>query len=144
MPSEYPITDMLIFPLDQQPGKLTLLSNRDHLLRRFGQLGLLDLDSGSAAPSTVRAEADRFYFVILGNVDFSLVDLREHSPSRGQHVDLTLQASEPRGVLVPFGVACALTATSAARVVELSTHSEDHPLDRDIPADELAQYSVAQ
>lgn len=144
MPSEYPIRDVLLFPLKEQPGKLVLLSNRDHLLRRFGQLALLDLTAGSAPPSTVRAEADRFYFVISGSVGFSLVDLRQHSPSRGQPVELALRADDPHGVLVPFGVACALTADAAARVVELSTHSEDHPMDRDVPAGELAQYSAAQ
>lgn len=144
MSSAYPIADMLVFPLEQGAGKLQLLSNREHLLRRFGQLTLLELDPASTLPSSVRSEADRFYFVISGAASFALVDLREHSPSRGQHAVFLLTADSPQGLLVPFGVARAISATLRARLIELSTHSEDHPNDRILASDELARYLAPQ
>lgn len=144
MPSEYPIADMLVFPLKQHHGKLTLLSNRDHLLRRFGQLTLIDLASGEKREASVRAEADRFFFIIAGSATIDLIDLRDQSPSRGKHAEVNLSYEEPCGVLVPFGVACTVTAANSARLIELSTHSEDHPSDRTLADDELAQYIAAQ
>ena len=144
MPSEFPIHDMLVFPLHPSSGPLTLLRNRDHLLRRFGQLDLIDLDAGEQTEATLRGEADRFYFCIQGRVTVTLLDLREHSPSLGAQARLTLDAKQPQGLLAPFGVACSLAAETDARLVLLSTHSEEHPQDRVACAEELGQFAGLQ
>lgn len=135
--SKFLIADMFVFPLRPESGHLTLLRNSDHLLRRFGQLDLLDLSAGQQTEYIVRAEADRFLFPIAGEVSVTLVDLRQHSPSRGIQTTVSLNTKEPQGVLVPFGVACSLACAQAARLVQLSTHSESHAGDRIVTPDEL-------
>ncbi len=144
MPSEYAIADMHVFPLQRQQGQLTLLRNSDHLLRRFGQLDVIDIKAGQQTDYTVRAEADRFLFVMDGAAELSLFDMRTQSPSNGERVALSLKAHDPKGVLVPFGVACMLAASADARVISLSTHSETHTQDSSLNQDELDKYIRAQ
>jgi len=132
----YPIADMHIFPLALAAGRLTLLRNSDHLLRRFGQLDLLEIAAGQRLDLPVRGEADCFLFPVSGAVNAALLDLRPSSPSQGAKVAVALSADEPKGLLVPFGVACSLQAESQAVLIQLSTHSEAHSADRAISADE--------
>lgn len=144
MPSKYPIADMHKFPLGRKAGRLVLLREADHLLRRFGQLEILDLAPGERTDFTLRSEADRFLFPADGSVTATLLDLRETSPSKNARAEFALSASDPHGLLVPFGVACSLSATEAARLIVLSTHSASHPDDRSITADEIARLPAAQ
>jgi hypothetical protein len=144
MPSEYAIADMHVFPLQRQQGQLTLLRNSDHLLRRFGQLDVIDIKNGEQTDYTVRAEADRFLFIIDGAAELSLFDMRAQSPSNGTRVALSLTSDEPKGVLVPFGVAYMLYATADTRLISLSTHSESHTHDTSLHQDELEKYIRAQ
>jgi hypothetical protein len=72
------------------------------------------------------------------------VDLRESSPTRRARAAVGLDAADPHGVLVPFGVACTLRSTRAARLVLLSTHSETHAEDRTPSSDELQKYAAIQ
>lgn len=129
MPADTPITDLLVLPLQPEEGGLTLLSNQQHLLRRFGQLQLLELAPGQRSAASLKGEADRFYFVIAGEARIALEDLREHSPSRGAKDEVTLAAEQPQGLLAPFGVAVRLSSERGARVIVVSTHSEAHPAD---------------
>lgn len=144
MPSQYPIADMHVFPLTRAAGRLTLLRETDHLLRRFGLLELIDLVAGDGTEFTLRAEADRFLFSLSGSAIVSLLDLRETSPSNGERAEFILDADNPQGLLVPFGVACSLEAKSPARLILLSTHSESHPEDRIAAFDELGTYTASQ
>lgn len=144
MPSEYPIADMFLFPLTRETGRLRLLRETDHLLRRFGQLELLDLAADEQTEYTLRAEADRFLFPISGSTSVRMLDLRETSPSKSMRAEFTLVSAEPQGLLVPFGVACSLAAKAASRLIILSTHSESHPEDRTASSDELAKYTASQ
>lgn len=138
------ISDMHIFPLNVLAGRWTLLRNTDHLLRRFGQLDLLDLAAGSETEFELRAEADRFLSAINGRVQARLLDLRAGSPSLGVSINLSLDANDPHGLLVPFGVACSIYTETEARLIVLSTHSEHHPEDRIATPDELQKYSAIQ
>lgn len=124
------INDLLVFPLSPGEDGLSLLSNQQHLLRRFGQLHLLDLAAGHQGAATLKGEADRFYFVLAGEMTAALEDRRQHSPSLGVQVEIPLNAEQPQGLLVPFGVALRLTSEQGARVIVVSTHSEPHPEDR--------------
>jgi hypothetical protein len=134
---QQPISDMHIFPLTREDDRLILLREVDHLLRRFGQLEVLDLAAGSKTEFTLRAEADRFFFAIEGNCRVELIDLREASPTRDARASLALAAADPHGLLVPFGVACSLQAEASCRLVALSTHSQPHPRDRAAAPGEL-------
>jgi hypothetical protein len=144
MSANYPIADMHVFPLRLDAGRLVLLREADHLLRRFGQLELLDLAAGAQTEFQLRAEADRFFFVIAGRAALHLLDLRAGSPSHGAQVTVPLDGKKPQGVLVPFGVACGANAELDSRLIVLSTHSETHPDDRLATADELQKYAAIQ
>ncbi len=135
---------MHVFPLRVTAGRLVLLREADHLLRRFGQLELLDLAAGTQTEFELRAEADRFLFVIAGRVALRLLDLRDGSPSHGAHVSVLLDESKPQGLLLPFGVACGMVAELDSRLIILSTHSEAHLADRVATADELQKYAAIQ
>lgn len=135
---------MHVFPLTEDTGRLTLLREVDHLLRRFGQLDLVDLATNQKTDFTMRAEADRFIFPINGSVNVQMIDLRSSSPSNGVRTNILLDSANPQGLLVPFGVACSLETRAAARVLVLSTHSESHPEDRTPDNDELEKYTASQ
>ncbi len=144
MKPEYPIADMVVFPLKRDLGRLILMREADHLLRRFGQLELVDLKENEQTEFTARAEADRFLFPIHGSATVLLIDLREHSPSKGKRAEILFDAGDPHGLLVPFGVACSLDAKSAAQLVIVSTHSSAHLEDGSFSYGELAQYIAPQ
>lgn len=135
---------MYVFPLDRAGGRLLLLREQDHLLRRFGQLELIDLAAGAQSEFEIRSEADRFFFPVNGRCRAHLLDLRQGSPSHGAHTTVPLDESEPNGVLVPFGVACSVYAELDCRIIILSTHSEAHTDDRLATADELQKYASIQ
>lgn len=136
MAQAQPISDMHVFALRREDGHLVLLSESDHLLRRFGQLEVIDLAAGTQSDFQLRGEADRFLFAIEGDCRVELIDLREASPTRGARASLALAAAAPQGVLVPFGVACRLQADAACRLVALATHGQPHPGDRNgVPAE---------
>jgi dTDP-4-dehydrorhamnose 3,5-epimerase-like enzyme len=123
MPSPNPIADVYCFALEPFKGGLTLLNDNQHLLRRFGQLKLRDLAAGQAQQIAFNEEADHFCFAIDGAVTVSLEDGRPGSPSEGARMETALEAGEPKGLLVPFGVACTVVSEEGARLLLLSTHA---------------------
>jgi len=141
---KYPISDMHVFDLSQAGESLTLLREKDHLLRRFGQLDLLELSPNEKTDFILRAEADCFLFSINGAVAVTMVDLRSTSPTHGGRANISLDIAKPQGLLVPFGVACSLEARGAARLIVLSTHSESHPEDRNLTYDKLEKLTASQ
>jgi hypothetical protein len=143
MPS-FTISDMHVFPLTVSGTRWTLLREKDHLLRRFGQLDLLDLTAAQETDFELRAEADCFLFAINGRAEARLLDLRPNSPSLGSRVTVVLDTEDPQGLLLPFGVACALYAVTDARLIILSTHSDVHSEDRKATAEELQTYAALQ
>lgn len=144
VPADFPISDMYVFPLQRSERGVVLLREADHLLRRFGQLEIVDLKAGEQTDFALRSEADRFIFPISGLAIAELLDLRQASPSRGVRTRVTLDASSPQGLLAPFGVALSLRSESGTRVALLSTHSEAHPEDRSPTSDELQKYTAIQ
>jgi hypothetical protein len=142
--NKYPISDMHVFDLTLTGGILTFLREKDHLLRRFGQLDLLDLSPNEKTDFTLRAEADRFFFPINGAVTVNMIDLRCESPTHGGRTNISFDSAKPQGLLVPFGVACSLEVKAAARLIILSTHAESHPEDRNPSHDELEKYTTSQ
>jgi hypothetical protein len=132
MADSLPISDLHIFPLSRQDGRLVILHDTDHLLRRFGVLETLSLEPGASTPFNLRAEADQILAPLDGAVDLSLMDMRVESPSHGARAEITLSAADPQGLLLPFGVACRMLSADGARLLRLSTHSAAHASDRDL------------
>jgi hypothetical protein len=125
MQSPNPISDVYLFDLGQSEGRLTLLSEHQHLLRRFGQLELVDIAPGQRIEAPAPAETDRFCFVLDGVVVAHLEDQRGQSPSQGASMDVALEASQPRGLLMPFGVGASIHSEAGARLLMLSTYAPE-------------------
>ena len=125
MQSRNPISDVYLFDLGQSEGRLTLLSEHQHLLRRFGQLELVDIAPGQGMEAPALVETDRFCFVLDGAVVAHLEDQRGQSPSQGASMDVALDASQPRGLLMPFGVSANIHSEAGARLLMLSTHAPE-------------------
>jgi hypothetical protein len=137
MAGSLPISDMHLFPLSRQDGRLSILRDTDHLLRRFGVLETLSLEPGASPLFHLRAEADQILAPLDGAVDLSLIDMRAESPSHGVRGEVTLSAANPHGLLLPFGVACRMVSADGARLLRLSTHSAAHAGDRDLADGDL-------
>ena len=137
MPGPFPISDLYLYPLELQDGRLVILHEDQHVLRRFGSLEQVSLDAGATTPFTVRAEADQIWTPLSGQVFAMLVDLRPASPSHGERLEMILDAADPQGLLVPFGVAARLDSPQGASLLWLSTHAAAHPEDRVLQPSEL-------
>ncbi|MEJ2757912.1 MAG: hypothetical protein P8046_05455, partial [Anaerolineales bacterium] len=88
MKTDFDITDMMLINLASNGHLLTVVSEHDPLLRRFGQVDVVNLDP--AHPLTLqRKKADEVWTVLEGNALFTLVDRREDSPTFGGQVALT-------------------------------------------------------
>jgi len=124
MKTNFAIADMLLVDLQPNGSLLTIVSEHDPLLRRFGQVDVVSLAPGH--PLTVlRSKADEVWTILEGQATFSLTDRREDSPTFGQQATLTLDSQAPQAVLVPFGTECRVEAESAARLLRLTTHADD-------------------
>lgn len=139
MAASLPISDMYLFPLKREDGRLVILREQDHLLRRFGVLETQSLEPGASTGFGLRAEADQILAPLDGAVDLSLVDLRSASPSHGARVEISLTAVEPQALLLPFGVACRLSSSQGARLLRLSTHSATHAEDAELAEGDLPE-----
>lgn len=142
MQNPHNLPDMHIFSLKGSGGRLELLRNSDHLLRRFGQLEMLHLQAGESRGPYLRAVADEIIFIIEGALQVALLDRREGSPSRGRAVRLQLNAAEPQGLLIPFGVLRSFETDKSARLLRLSTHLEEEDeslaIDEELHSEDLA------
>jgi len=133
------IPDVFLFDVESKDGRLILLRDDDHLLRRFGLLEFRELSSGENTPFTLRAVADEVWSVIKGEASLSLIDRREGSPTKNHVMKLTLSGEEPQSVLVPFGLAFSFTAIEDAQMVRLATHQDQaHSQDETLSYEEFA------
>jgi hypothetical protein len=137
MADSLPISDMHLFPLSRRDGRLIILREQDHLLRRFGVLETLSLEPGASTPFNLRAEADQILAPLDGAVDLSLIDMRVESPSHDTRLEIKLSAADSYGLLLPFGVACRMFSADGTRLLRLSTHSAAHAGDRDLADGDL-------
>lgn len=123
------INDLAVQALEWRGGILTVVSENDPLLRRFGQCDYVRLNAGDTL-EILRQQADEVWAVIVGEAEARLEDRREDSPSYQAVQALELEETLPKAVLVPFGVRCRMTASTDAVLIRLTTHE-----DRDNPED---------
>lgn len=133
MKTNFAIADLAVMELTPRGSVLTVLSENDPLLRRFGQVDVVALD-GSAPQTILRKKADEVWTVLEGEAHFSLVDHREDSPSFQQKVTVVLKAQSPQVLLIPFGVLGQVMSDTQTRCLRLTTHADTTHPDDQIPA----------
>jgi hypothetical protein len=132
MDREYEISDMYVADLKWQEGVLTVIKESDHLLRRFGQVDIVNLAPESKL-EICRDEADEIWALVSGKVLLLMEDQRKDSPSFGRLVELEISQDAPKAVLVPFGVTCKVSSTRGAILLRTGTHQDGtHPSDRSL------------
>lgn len=102
----------------------TLLSEAQHLLRRFGTLELVQIDEGAEEAYRVRGEADEILVPIKGATRLEALDLREGSPTQSYAMHIDLSQKDGDAILVPFGVAYRLSTDPSAEVLRVASHRE--------------------
>ena len=125
------INDMAVQALEWRGGFMTVVSENDPLLRRFGQCDYVRMKAEETLV-ILRKQADEVWAVITGQADVRMEDRREESPSYQAVQTLELDGDLPKAVLVPFGVRCRITARTEAVLIRLTTH-----VDSDIPEDQI-------
>ena len=125
MQNQYQIADLHLFPVQRSEGRWNLLTDSDHLLRRFGKLEFFSLKEKQFSSFEAREEADEICFVLHGELAVSMTDLREDSPSYKVEIEIALSAEEPKGLLIPFGVAYSLSTSVGADLLRVSSHQQE-------------------
>lgn len=126
------INDMAVQALEWRGGILTVVSDSDPLLRRFGQCDYVRMGAGETI-EVLRQQADEVWALIAGTADARLKDQREESPSYQAIQTFELDGDLPKAVLVPFGVRCRITTRSEAVLIRLTTHEDSEDSDDLVP-----------
>ncbi len=132
------IHDLFIRPLSEssEPGlrRLPVLSDHDHLLRRFGSCEAISLEADATTGLRLRSVSDEIWALMEGSVEFVWHDLRPGSPTRERWDRLV--ASEPTLVLAPFGVAFGMRGLAERSwLLRIATHADAAPEDAEFPWD---------
>lgn len=139
MNTDTKISGVRIFPIGIEKDRMIFLKDEDHLLRRFGQAEVRQVSKQDSEYFTLRAVADEIWALLEGNAQIVLIDRRAKSPTEDQVVKLRLAAEEPRGILIPPGVAYAIYAKDPARLMRICTHADgSHVDDQVLPAKDFS------
>ena len=117
------ISDAVMISLSKSEGKLSVLKESDHLLRRFGQVDVLFVEDGGMI-SVHREAADEIWSVISGSAVFELEDRRDGSPTEGETDLIKMSDEAPRALLIPFGVAFQIASENQGVLIRISTHED--------------------
>lgn len=139
MQNQATISGLTIFQVKQEKDHQILISDSDHLLRRFGQLDLIHLNKDQKYEYRQRKIADEIIFVDQGNLKLEVLDLRSASPSTGVRLTVNIQESSMDAILIPFGVAYSLSTPNSARVIRLATHNEKDDQIQNISKSQLSE-----
>ena len=132
MKTNFAINDLVVMDLSPRWPILTVLTEDDPILRRFGQVDVVDLDTGHPQ-SILRKKADEVWAVLEGEAHFSLKDQREDSPTFEHSETVTLSGEIFRAVMVPFGVACRVETPAHALCLRLTTHADSTTPEDQVP-----------
>lgn len=128
--AKYPIHDLYITELSYSENKagrrLQILSQSDHLIRRFGQLSFLILKPMGILSTERNPAADEIWALVEGQAIFHWHDTREDSPTLGEK--FSQRYNSPTGVLVPFGVTFSFEVEAEGTMI-IRISSEELPTD---------------
>ena len=117
------ITDLLITPRNDQN---LLLSEDQHLLRRFGAIYSHFLQGGETLQFNATNESDEIWNLISGDGIIKLVDKRERSPSNGLMDEIALSENNPMSLLVLFGIEKNFSAISNCHIIRVVSHYQNN------------------
>ncbi|MEN8240761.1 MAG: hypothetical protein ABFS17_02475 [Chloroflexota bacterium] len=130
MADKQSISGVKQFQLTWQEGRMQVLSEDDHLLRRFGQLDLVRLQPDTRLSTHRQQGADEIWVIVSGAVELTLTDMREESPTNQAKMEFSLLEENYQGVLIPFGVKAELSSSDSGMLLRLATHADQlTPLD---------------
>lgn len=119
------ISDVHVFAQTKIDRGRLILSEDDHLLRRFGKLEIVDISPTDAPLFHLKKSADQIIAIIDGTIQIQLIDLRKQSPSFGSEMSIEIKEIKAQGILIPFGVASSVRSNKQGKILWLSTHSGD-------------------
>jgi hypothetical protein len=108
--------------ISKRENSSVLLSEKQHLLRRFGAVHYDDLEEGETLSLPTDSEADEAWMLIRGIGILTLKDLREDSPSYDQSDELNMKESDSTSVLIPFGVNKYFQASAYCQIIRVVSH----------------------
>lgn len=124
MGNQEKISGVSQFELSWQAGRLVLLNEANHLLRRFGQLDLLSLEPATPLTTYRKQGADEIWALVRGEAELILTDLRDESPTFQRMMQLQLTGKWIEGILIPFGVQASLAPAMHGLLVRVTTHGD--------------------
>ncbi len=117
------ISDVHVFAQTKIDRGRLILSEEDHLLRRFGKLEIVDISPTAAPLFHLKKSTDQIIAIIDGMIQVQLIDLRKLSPTFGLEMSIEINEIKPQAILIPFGVASSIGSNKKGKVLWLSTHS---------------------
>jgi dTDP-4-dehydrorhamnose 3,5-epimerase-like enzyme len=119
------ISGVVIFELEWKDGRLVVLQENDHILRRFGQVDVVKMPEGSSLVTHRGGGADEVWALLEGEALLKLTDRRQESPSLGQTDEFELNGNSPQAVLIPFGVQAQIFGHSRSALLRITTHADE-------------------
>lgn len=118
------ISDIAVFDRIWEDGRLVVLSEGDHLLRRFGQVCVQKFKAGEATKEALNNSEDEIWTLISGRGKLRMIDVREGSPSFNEIVEIEMNEDHPVSILIPFGLKFFFIAEIEAEIIQVRTHQE--------------------
>ena len=123
------ISGAAIFDLVWKDGRLVVLGENDHLLRRYGQVDVIKLEPGIPLETIRASGADEIWTLLEAEANLRLADLREESPTLDEMLEITLSGENPQAVLIPFGVGAQISTRVGAMLLRVTSHADELFLD---------------
>jgi dTDP-4-dehydrorhamnose 3,5-epimerase len=119
------ISEVVILDLAWKDGRLIVLQENDHILRRFGQVDVVKIPEGTSLESHRESGADEVWSLLEGEALLKLTDRRQESPSLGQTNEIELNGNTPKAILIPFGVHARIYGQNQSTLLRITTHADE-------------------
>ena len=119
------ISGAVVVDLVWDHGRLKILGENDHLLRRFGQIDVARLSPHEPRETLRESGADEIWVLMGGEANVVLTDLRADSPTKTQFEKVQLHKGNPQAVVIPFGVKALVFAQVESTLLRITSHADD-------------------
>jgi dTDP-4-dehydrorhamnose 3,5-epimerase-like enzyme len=119
------ISGVAILELGWKEGRLVVLQENNHILRRFGQMDVVKIPEGTSLETHRASGADEVWVLLDGEAVLMLTDQRNESPSLGQSEEIGMNGDTPQAILIPFGVHARISGQSQSTLLRITTHADE-------------------